>query len=596
MRLTLGRTAPKPAEAPPAAGTLARLRPAIARWVPAVARSVPLSLAAFAIFAALLLLPSLLLGVNQTDSSAYNYVWAKQFAGLTRSGQVYPRWLPDSFGGLGSPAFVFYPPLAFFLDALVNIFTLDAMPVSYRLALTSTLLLWLSGAAMQAWLRGAVRPAVAFAAALAYMAAPFHMTDHYWRGAFAEFSFFAVLPFLPLAIRIAAREWRGIAGVALSFALLILAHLPTALLTAITVLPIYTLYAAARQGRLRPAILALLRCGVGVALGLGLAAIYLVPALTLQGSIASQYLWDRYHSPEPWLLLHVAQWPSPQFMAMLASFAAAVAVLSAGVLGLTRPALDPRRPDAIVWAAIGLVCILLMAGVVPHFWTAVPFVAKVQFPWRLLAVAEFAAVTAFAMAAGQMSRRRMAVLSLVALVAALPGLALLTGHSVRKIVGTQAYWEKFQRGAGAHMPDASEYLPAGFPPAFVDTVAGSGPWTLPAPGSASCEPAASLCRAATLDAAGTTLVRVDARVPTTVTVSRFYFPDWRAQAAGGGSLPLRLGPPYQFLQFAAPAGASEILLYVGRTPAEQWGLACSTVSLVTLLACAALRRRRGKPA
>jgi hypothetical protein len=340
MRLTLGRTAPKPAEAPPAAGTLARLRPAIARWVPAVARSVPLSLAAFAIFAALLLLPSLLLGVNQTDSSAYNYVWAKQFAGLTRSGQVYPRWLPDSFGGLGSPAFVFYPPLAFFLDALVNIFTLDAMPVPYRLALTSTLLLWLSGAAMQAWLRGAVRPAVAFAAALAYMAAPFHMTDHYWRGAFAEFSFFAVLPFLPLAISVAAREWRGVAGVALSFALLILAHLPTALLTAITVLPIYTLYAAARRGRLRPAILALLRCGVGVALGLGLAAIYLVPALTLQGSIASQYLWDRYHSPEPWLLLHVAQWPSPQFMAMLASFAAAVAVLSAGP-GPDPPGLGP---------------------------------------------------------------------------------------------------------------------------------------------------------------------------------------------------------------------------------------------------------------
>ena len=279
MRVTLGRTAPKPVEGadePATAGTLPQLRPAIAGWIAAVtrsgvARSGPLSLAAFAIFAALLLLPSLLLGVSQTDSSGYNYVWAKQFAALTLSGQAYPRRLPDSFGGLGSPAFIFYPPLAFFVDALVNLVTLGAVPVPYRLALAATLLLWLSGTAMQAWLRGTVRPAVAFAAALAYMAAPFHLTDHYWRGAFAEFSSYAVLPILPLAIRAAAREWRGVAGVAVSFALLILAHLPTALLTAVTVLPIYALYAAVRRGRLSSALLALLRCGLGAVLGLGLA-------------------------------------------------------------------------------------------------------------------------------------------------------------------------------------------------------------------------------------------------------------------------------------------------------------------------------------
>ena len=81
------------------------------------------------------------------------------------------------------------------------------------------MLLWLSGAAMQAWLRATVRPTVAFVASLAYMSAPFHLTDHYWRGAFAEFSFFAVMPLLALSIRAAAREWRGVAGVALSYAL-----------------------------------------------------------------------------------------------------------------------------------------------------------------------------------------------------------------------------------------------------------------------------------------------------------------------------------------------------------------------------------------
>ena len=59
----------------------------------------------------LLLAPSLVLGTLISHSSPQNLTWAGQFAEQFRAGILYPRWMPQSFDGLGSPAFYFYPPM-----------------------------------------------------------------------------------------------------------------------------------------------------------------------------------------------------------------------------------------------------------------------------------------------------------------------------------------------------------------------------------------------------------------------------------------------------------------------------------------------------
>jgi hypothetical protein len=64
-----------------------------------LARPAPVLLIA----AALLLAPSLVLGNLISHSSPQNLTWAAQFADQFRAGVVYPRWLPDSFDGLGGP-------------------------------------------------------------------------------------------------------------------------------------------------------------------------------------------------------------------------------------------------------------------------------------------------------------------------------------------------------------------------------------------------------------------------------------------------------------------------------------------------------------
>src|SRR5262249_25528154 len=51
------------------------------------------------------------------------------------------------------------------------------------------------------------------------------------------------------------------------------------------------------------------------------------------------------------------------------------------------------RSAAAVWALVGLLGALVVAGLVPRFWR-LPLVDKVQFPFRLLVVTEFAVITA----------------------------------------------------------------------------------------------------------------------------------------------------------------------------------------------------------
>ena len=120
--------------------------------------------------AAILLAPSLLEGTLISHSSPQNLTWAAQFADLFRAGILYPRWLPRSFEGLGSPAFYFYPPIAFWVDAVLSVVTFDALPVSYRLSLSSLILLWVSGVTMHAWLKAeGAAPRIALYGALAYV-------------------------------------------------------------------------------------------------------------------------------------------------------------------------------------------------------------------------------------------------------------------------------------------------------------------------------------------------------------------------------------------------------------------------------------------
>jgi len=536
------------------------------------------------IAAALLLAPSLMLGTMMSHSSPQNLTWAGQFAEQFRAGILYPRFLAESFDRMGGPAFYFYPPIAFWLDALLSVVTFDAFSVSYRQSLSSLLLLWASGLAMYAWLdaKEVSPPRAALYGALAYMVAPYHLVDHYYRGAYAEFAAYAVFPIVMLAVRQIA-EQRRFAPIllAVSYAALPMTHLPTALLISLTALPLYVLYRGWLTGATRPASAFFLRCALGGALGLGLAAIYLVPALTLQDWIPVEDFWAGGYRIENWLLIPIArQGGLIEMMLVIASASAAYAIAAAGVLA-TLAWRGPRqawRSEAACWAVICLLSVALVAGLVPWFWR-VPLVAKVQFSWRLMIVVEFAAISALCLAPWSTQRRALSYVLMLAMIALVPGLAEMATAIRTRIALAQTEREE--------PADLKQFLPAGYPQKPDGGYAELSLEPVHGLPTIACTPQPRLCRADN-ERFGAMRVEIAGDAPTTVVLRRFFFPFWRLDPA----LPLAPTQPLQLVSFTAPAGHHSWHLERVTVPAEKKGWAISGLSLALLLAWALILRRR----
>jgi hypothetical protein len=278
---------------------------------------------------------------------------------------LYPRWLPQSHGGLGSPVFYFYPPLAFYVSGaagLLGLSTYGSIIAAFGVGFVG------SGYAMHQWLRNDARHALP--GAILYMVAPYHVLDFYGRGAQAEFCAYVLLPLVALGMR----ERRGVV-VTLSYAALILTHLPLAFLTSLFLIIPYAFYLRAKVAWMGTAFLG----------GIGLAALYLLPAFMLAPYRDAAMLWaEPAFQPDNW---SVWLWSTigPEREARIAILAI--------VLSLIPPIILVRRHKVL--AAYSLACCVLALGLIPGFW-GLPFLQQVQFPFRILPLAEFAIVTGVA--------------------------------------------------------------------------------------------------------------------------------------------------------------------------------------------------------
>lgn len=392
------------------------------------------NLALLALIALLVSLPSLVFGPGATHSHLYNYVWTSQFGAAMQAGDLYPRWLPDSFEGLGSPTFYFYPPIAYWVSG-----ALDAigLPTFQAVHVAGLLFLLASGVAMHAWL--AERGARPMAGAILYMLAPYHLFDLLVRGAMAEHAAYALLPLVALGIERLPRR-RGVILLALAYGGLLLTHLPTAELAGLFLVAPMIARRSLADWRVP-----LIGAAAGV-IAFALAAFFLLPALTLQGHISADMLWTRHYRATDWSI-----WTRE--IELFPCMALALILLA--------------WPARSFWTAITVFTALASVRLVPFLWD-IDLLNQVQFPWRALVIAEFAAVTAVA---GRWPGRVHWMLGGAMLLPPLCFTAVTVAGNLYKGVDLP----RIER----LMPDAPEYLPAGFDARRVDAFdrgADLSPW------------------------------------------------------------------------------------------------------------------------
>src|SRR5690349_11371277 len=218
----------------------------------------------------LAVVPVLLFGVPSNRDLSNHFRFALPFYDAIAGGNFYPSWLAESNGGYGDPSFRFYPPAFYYLLAAARFLVgnwYDATLVVFVLVSI------VSGLGIYFWARSFLMPQTAAFAGIFYALAPYHLNQLYQAAMLAEWAGGAVLPFVFAFVdRVCDRgKARDIAGLAVSYAVLLFTHLPLAVIGSMALL-VYTLVRLGSDGQL----LKLAKLSFGVVLGLSLSAVYWV--------------------------------------------------------------------------------------------------------------------------------------------------------------------------------------------------------------------------------------------------------------------------------------------------------------------------------
>lgn len=330
--------------------------------------------------------------------AAVHMLWQEHFSAVFWRDTVYPRWLHEHNLGFGSPAFFAYPPLSQIMTSLFAPFGSEVIGPAARLALSATLARIIGAWGIYWWMRSHTGRFPAFAAAVVYIVAPYHLAiDTYVRAAFAELWAFAWPPFALVAIdRLHRRAaWPLVLLVAAMTAIL-LTQAPSVLI----VIPALAFYAVIRSVTNRDAVPVVLFTIAGV-LSLMLAAPYLVTMIAHLRYVGTDCLYNDYFSSPRWLIGRFP-WPNgvietPFVLTVGTQAGLAAAALAAGLAGTRR-----RPPVYVVFAVVLLVAsIVLTTTVSAAFWELNTPLNRIQFPWRILMlqVLALAPLVAFALAA-----------------------------------------------------------------------------------------------------------------------------------------------------------------------------------------------------
>src|ERR1043165_1937043 len=213
-----------------------------------------------------------------------HFRFALPFYDAIASGNVYPSWLAESNGGYGDPSFRFYPPAFYFLVAAARFLIgnwYDATLVAFIVVSI------VGGLGIYFWARSFLSPQTAAWPGFFYALAPYHINQLYQAAMLAEWAGSAVLPFVFAFVdRVCQRgKPRDIAGLAITYALLLFTHLPLAVIGSMALL-VYTLVRLESPGKL----LKLAKLSFGVVLGVSLSAIYWVTMIAEKDWIAADKL------------------------------------------------------------------------------------------------------------------------------------------------------------------------------------------------------------------------------------------------------------------------------------------------------------------
>ena len=391
-------------------------------------------------------------------------------------GVLYPHWANSPNFGAGDPRFVFYPPLSWMAGAVLGM----CLPWSFvRLALF-ILLLAAAGMANRALARQALADGPATLAGCAAIFLGYPLFNVYKRCDFAEL---AGGFWIPLLLLFALRRrnpsgnfWaRTFDGSAAPLALVVagawLSNGPVGIMAG------YLLAAVALVSAfIEKSPVALVRAAVSTFTGLGLASLYLIPAVWERNWASIQYAVTLSHFvvESSWLF---ARHAAPDMVShdMLLHRVSKVAVgmlavaFGGGVVAWIRGTVPGERRWSLPLALIPPAVLFLLLPISQPVWNVLPELRLLQFPWRWLVVLEAPMAICFASAVW-FDRRTLRIPLMAACAAVFVGISLAAAQwwFVECATVETSLQESVREGAG--VLGKPEYAPPGVRFPLVDRI------------------------------------------------------------------------------------------------------------------------------
>lgn len=525
-------------------------------------------------------------GHDATAHITYTYLFDRALS----QGQLPVRWIEWVRAGESQPLFNFYPPGLYYLIELVQSVGLR-LSVAYK---TTVVLLWLCGALFTfAWLRPLGWMPAGLAAAL-FALSPYVLVDGFVRAAYPELAAIAFAPGLFWAIDRLIRSacTRDVPLVACFVCLMLISHLLSSLIfaPAAAAYALYRLWTMPTPWRRAGLVTA------GVALGVGLAAFYVVPSMAelryvAIGRMTSGYsdYQDHFVAPSQWWSNAWGYGASvrglgddmPFQLGGVPWLVIGVSTVSLIVSGLTRRRV--RHVGALgFWLAAVGVAMFLMTDRSAFLWRAIPALPYLQFPWRYFMVISLGTAVLAGLLLSSITSRTVRALLVIGVIgwhysAHRDHMKPASYIPLRAMNIDRPHWAELERvGGGA-------FIERGFTPVAArdEAPAGIGRWTI-VDGTADVRPIRMADHLMDLEVETATGVRLR--------LNSHSFPGWSV-SVDGEPVEIATEPRHGFMEVTLGAGTHRVEARFEDTPMRT---ASNAISVVSLGACVLvlLRSRR----
>lgn len=538
-------------------------------------------------------------GYPTTDDGDLHLVRQALFDYHVRHGDWYPRWTPELFLGYGYPVFNFYGPATYYLNELLLFM---GVPLAQAMVVASGLLLLVGAVGMLRLAtdyfsaQGEVAAAhwlphpfwAGLVAGVAYLYAPYFLTNLYVRGALAELGAMALWPWVIWSCRrllTAPQPNHYLFVTALLISLMTITHTITLLLLP----PIVLAYATFLlwQRRQRALTSALRTFGAALVIALGSSAFFWLPLLVERRDLSRlaysadfmpAHFWDWHTFLDRAFAFTYSEQP-PHPLGLVQVTLVLIALWHFWRIG----------GESRFWVIVTALLLVAISRPAMPLWLHNDIGQTIQFPWRLLGLVSltFALITGAGLGWLQQPWQQgfgATLLIVLIIVGNRPRAGLLDFRQPQDFAVTLDVVATFEEQAQAWGAGWSrEFLPKWATDFAQRELSARGTvarsiFATSTVTSTQAVPQLTLAAATAyqLD------VTVQAATPTQLQLNQLYFPGWQATLETGQPLAVAPAPGSGLVTVEMPAGEHQLTLSRDETPVERWA---TWLTIGTLLGC-----------